>query len=196
MILLASSSETRRQLLRNAGIEVTSESPRVDEDAIKDALVADGVKPRDIADALAEAKARKVALRHPEAFVLGCDQVLALDDKILSKPRDQSEACDQLLHLSGRSHRLLSASVVYEDARPVWRHVGEVRLEMRPLSTAYVEEYVARNWDTIRHSVGGYRLEEEGARLFTRIEGDYFTVLGLPLLPLLSWLIDRGYLDS
>ncbi len=91
---------------------------------------------------------------------------------------------------------LLSAAVIYEDARPVWRFVDEVRLTVRPLSPGYIERYVARNWDSVRSSVGAYRLEEEGARLFTRVEGDYFTVLGLPLLPVLSYLATRGFIDS
>ncbi len=125
--------------------------------------------------------------------MLGCDQVAELKGEILSKPRSQGEARDQLAALSGQTHRLLSAAVVYENGTPVWRHVGVVRLTMRSLSPGYIDDYVARNWESIRHAVGGYKLEEEGVRLFSLIDGDYFHVLGLPLTELLSYLITKGY---
>ena len=195
-IILASGSETRAAMLRNAGLDVTVERPRVDEDAIKQAMVADGTDPRDLADALAEAKARKVGGRHPGDLVLGGDQVLDLDGEALSKPPTPQAAIDQLTRLSDRQHRLLSAAVVFHDGRPVWRHVGTARLTMRRLSPGFIESYVARNWDTIRYSVGGYRIEEEGVRLFSQVEGDHFTILGLPLIPLLSWLVVRGSLET
>ncbi|WP_103257446.1 Maf family protein [Tabrizicola aquatica] len=191
-LILASTSPTRLQMLRAAGVAVEPVAPRVDEATIRDALVAEGAHPRDIADALAEMKARKVADRHPEALVLGCDQVLALDRETFAKPETPEEARDQLRHLRGTSHKLLSAIVAYENAEPVWRHVGEARLTMHPFSDAYLDDYVARNWDSIRHSVGGYKIEEEGVRLFSAISGDHFTILGLPLLPLLAWMGTRG----
>lgn len=195
-MVLASSSSIRHQLLVNAGLDVVADSARIDEDAIKAALLAEGAPPRDIADTLAEAKARKVAGRHPGALVLGCDQVLAHDGACLSKPDTPDAARAQLARLRGGQHRLLSAAVLYRDGTPLWRHVGTVRLTMRDASDAYLDAYVARNWDSIRHSVGAYKLEEEGVRLFTRIEGDYFTVLGLPLLDLLSYLTLRGEIDG
>lgn len=194
-IILASASEIRAQLLRNAGIAIEIDPARIDESSIRAALEAEGARTRDIADALAEGKARRVSGRHPDALVLGCDQIAEVGDEILSKPETPGKAADQLRRLSGRRHRLHSAAVLYHDNRPVWRHVGQVTLTMRALSAAYVTAYVRRNWDSIRHSVGGYKLEEEGARLFSRIEGDYFTVLGLPLIELLTYLIARGELE-
>ena len=196
MLILASGSETRKQMLTAAAVPFQSIPARIDEDAIKDSLIAEGATPRDVADALAEAKARKVAGRQPDALVLGCDQTLDLEGGLLSKPTDPAEARDQLLAMSGQTHRLHSAAVAFEDGAPVWRQVSTVRLTMRTLSRDYIEDYVDRNWDSIRHSVGGYKIEEEGIRLFARIDGDHFAILGLPLLPLLSWLTVRGSLPA
>lgn len=179
-------------MLRAAGLDPTPIAPRVDEASIRDALVAEGASPRDIADTLAEMKARKVAEKHPLATVLGCDQVLALDRQTYAKPESPDDARAQLRQLRGKTHKLLSAAVVYENAEPVWRHVAEARLTMHDFSDAYLDDYVTRNWDSVRHSVGGYKIEEEGVRLFSAIQGDHFTILGLPLLPLLAWLGTKG----
>ncbi|MFN5995561.1 MAG: Maf family protein [Paracoccaceae bacterium] len=195
-MILASTSPTRLQMLRAAGLDPTPVAPRVDEASIRDALVAEGAHPRDIADALAEMKARKVAEKHPTDLVLGCDQVLALDRETFAKPETPDEARAQLRQLRGKTHKLLSALVVYENAEPVWRFVGEARLTMHPISDAYLNDYVTRNWDSIRHSVGCYKVEEEGVRLFSAITGDHFTILGLPLLPLLAWLGNRGMIAT
>ncbi len=194
-LILASTSATRLQMLRAAGLTVEPVAPRVDEATIRDALVAEGAHPRDIADTLAEMKARKVGEKHPDAVVLGCDQVLALDRETFAKPESPDEARDQLRRLRGRSHKLLSAIVAYEKAGPVWRHVAEARLTMLEFSDVYLDDYLARNWDSIRHSVGGYKIEEEGVRLFSAISGDHFTILGLPLLPLLAWAGSRGMIS-
>jgi septum formation protein len=191
-LILASTSPVRLHLLRQAGLEVEPAAPRVDEATARDALLAEGARPRDIADTLAELKARKVAERRPDDVVIGCDQVLELDGDLFAKPETEEQARDQLRRLRGRSHRLMSAIVVYDAAQPVWRHVAEARLTMHQLSDAYLDAYVERNWDSIRHSVGGYKIEEEGVRLFSAISGDHFTILGLPLLPLLAWMGTRG----
>jgi len=191
-VLLASTSAIRLKLLRAAGVEVDAIPARVDEVAARGALLAEGARPRDIADYLAEMKARKISEKRPEALVLGCDQILELDGEILSKPGSLAEARDQLCRLRGRSHRLFSAVVAYEATRPVWRHIGEARLTMHDFSDSYLDDYLARNWESIRHSVGGYKIEEEGVRFFSAIEGDHFTILGLPLLPLLAWMGSRG----
>ena len=195
-IVLASGSEIRATLLRNAGLEITTEVARIDEETVKASLIAEEASPRDVADTLAELKAQKVAARHPDALVIGCDQVLAFDRALLSKPTSEEEAMDQLRQMRGKTHQLLSAAVIYGEGKPQWRHVGIVRLHMRDVSDAFLESYVTRNWDSIRHAVGGYKLEEEGARLFHRIDGDYFNVLGLPLLEVLSYLTLRGAIDG
>lgn len=195
-IILASASETRLGLLRAAGIEAEALPARIDEDAIRRSLEAESAKPRDIADALAEMKARKLAEKHPDALVIGCDQVLSFENRVWAKPETPAEARTQLLTLRGKTHQLLSAVVIYEEAKPVWRHLGEVRLTMGVFSEAWLDDYLTRNWNSVRHSVGGYKLEEEGVRMFTDIRGDYFTVLGLPLLPVLAWLGNRGFIAT
>ncbi|MAY26688.1 MAG: septum formation protein Maf [Polycyclovorans sp.] len=195
-IVLASGSEIRQILLRNAGVGFRAVVARVDEDAMRDGMLAEGASARDIADALAEMKAQKVSARHPEALVIGCDQVLNLQGAMLTKPESREHAREQLMQLRGKRHELLSAAVICEAGKPLWRHVGQVRLTMRMFSESYLDAYIARNWDSIRHSVGAYKLEEEGVRLFSQVQGDYFTVLGLPLLELLSYLTLRGDLDG
>lgn len=195
-IILASGSDIRAQLLRNAGVSFDVQVARIDEDAVRASLQAENASPRDIADTLAELKAQRVAAKHPDALVIGCDQILALDQQIFAKPQTPADAVTQLQALRGKKHQLLSAAVIYGEGKPLWRHVGVVRLHMRDASDAYLTSYVDRNWDSIRHAVGAYKLEEEGVRLFTRIEGDYFNVLGLPLLELLSYLTLRGTLET
>lgn len=195
-IILASASEIRAQLLRNAGVSCDISPARIDEESVKMALEAEGAPPRDIADMLAEMKARKVAEKGQAALVLGCDQVLSLKGKVLSKPTSPADARDQLKSLRGETHQLLSAAVIYEDLKPVWRHVGVARLIMRDFSDAYLDDYVDRNWDSIRWSVGCYKIEEEGIRLFRMVQGDTFVIQGLPLLELLSYLTLRGTLPT
>lgn len=195
-LVLASGSAIRAQLLENAGLRFQVQVPRLDEEAVKQALIAEAAPPRDIADALAEMKARKVSDRAPGALVIGCDQVLDFDGALISKPATAEAALDQLKAMRGKRHKLLSAAVICRDGKPIWRHVGQVRLTMRQSSDTYLTAYVARNWDSIRHAVGAYKLEEEGVRLFTAIDGDYFNVLGMPLLELLNFLAVRGAIEA
>ncbi|MCA0042147.1 Maf family protein [Celeribacter litoreus] len=195
-ILLASGSKIRQQLLINAGVPFDVIVARIDEESIKDALVSEGASPREVADALAEGKARKVSFKNPEAMVIGCDQTLSFKGRLISKSETKDEARELLREMRGERHKLLSAVVIYEGGEPKWRHVGEVRLVMKNFSDSYLDEYLDRNWDEIRHCVGNYMLEAEGVRLFSNIEGDYFTVLGLPLLPLLAYLSEREMIAS
>ncbi|MDC0136602.1 Maf family protein [Sulfitobacter sp.] len=191
-IILASGSSIRTQMLSQAAVLHEVQVARVDEDMIKASLISEGAPPRDIADALAEMKASKISDKNPGALVIGCDQVLEHNGTLLSKPETPEEALAQLKLMRGDRHTLLSAAVIFEDGKPLWRHIGVVRLRMRDASDTYLEDYVMRNWDSIRHAVGAYKLEEEGVRLFSRIEGDYFNVLGMPLLEILNYLTLRG----
>lgn len=194
--ILASGSKTRFDMLQNAGLTVQALPARVDERSLQQSLESEKMSPRDIADALAEAKAKKVASKNPEAIVFGCDQVLDHNGQILTKPETVQQAQEQVSSLSGRTHYLHSAIVMYENAQPTWRHVGQVKLHMRQLSPSFIQSYVHSNWPSLSETVGGYKLEEQGSRLFHRIEGDYFTVLGLPLLDLLTHLAVRGLIDT
>ena len=194
-IVLASSSEIRQSLLAAANVSFSVSEANFDEVSVKDALVRSGAKPHDIALALASGKAEKVS-RDLRGLVIGCDQVLSIGGKIYSKPKNQSEAREQLNELKGKSHSLLSAAVIYEDCQPTWSHVGEVRLTMRNFSDTFLDAYLNRNWPGIQNSVGGYKLEEEGVRLFSKIDGDYFTILGMPLVEILSYLGQRGAIDT
>jgi septum formation protein len=195
-LILASGSSIRQSLLRNAGLTFEAVTPRVDEESVRAALLAEGAKPRDIADALAELKATKISARHPAALVIGCDQVLDLGGELLSKPETMDQARAQLFAMRGKRHDLLSAVVICQGGRPLWRHVGMARMTVRPFSDDWLEGYLTRNWPDISVSVGAYKLEAEGVRLFSRVDGDYFTVLGLPLLDLLSFLTLRGDLQQ
>lgn len=195
-IILASGSEIRATLLRNAAVRFDLMVPRLDEGAIRASMLAEGATPRQLADALAEQKARKISAKEPGALVIGCDQILDFAGTWMTKPGSLDEAKEQLRSLSGQRHSLLSAAVICQHSTPIWRHVGQVRLQMRDLSETYIEDYVVRNWDSIRHAVGCYKLEEEGVRLFSRIDGDYFSVLGLPLIELLGYLTSRGVLQG
>ncbi len=195
-LILASTSPIRAALLARAGIAFEVAAPRVDEAALAAGLIAAGTPPRDLADALAEAKALKVSQRHPGALVLGCDQVLEHRGEALFRPADLAKAEAQLRRLRGETHRLWSAAVVAADGRPLWRHIGAARLTMRHFSDAYLAGYLRRNGPGLTGTVGGYRIEEEGVRLFARIEGDGFTVQGLPLVEILAWLAQGGAIEG
>ena len=195
-IVLASASAVRANLLRNAGVEVTVEAARVDEAAVKAALLAEGAPPRDVADKLAELKALRVGTRHGSALVLGADQVLVHRGEILDKPTSLAQARAHLRRLRGERHELVCAAVVVLQGAPVWRHIGAARLTMRPFSDDFVDRYLGNIGEQALTSVGAYHLEGLGAQLFARVDGDYFTVLGLPLLEILGFLRARGVLGE
>ena len=193
-LILASGSETRAKMLRDAGVDIEIQRPRVDEDEAKAAFRAEGASARDIADALAQMKAMSVARRHRGALVLGADQTLALKADQFDKPRDRAEARAQLRALAGTTHHLYSAAVIVRDGEPLWRHVGTARLTMRPFTDAFLDDYLDRAGEAVFTTVGAYQLEGLGAQLFSRVDGDYFAVLGLPLLEILGFLRARGRL--
>lgn len=162
---------------------------------MKESLRAEGVNARDLADALAELKATKLSRRHPTDLVLGCDSTVVLDDgTMLDKAASRAEQRDLLHMISGKRHLLYSAAVICEAGNPVWRHVDVAKMHVRALSDAFIDSYLDREWPAIGGCVGGYRVEGHGTQLFARIEGNHFTIQGLPLLPLLDYLRERGIL--
>lgn len=192
-LILASASKTRADMLAAAGVRFEVEKPRVDEDAIKASLLAEGAKPRDIADTLAEYKARYVSGRRA-GLVLGSDQVLVCESRLFSKPETMQDAADQLRQLRGKSHRLMSAAVIYEDAQPIWRHISTADLTMRDFSDAFIDTYLSDIGPAALWSVGCYQVEGRGVQLFSAINGDHFTILGLPLIQILTYLRTKGAL--
>lgn len=195
-VILASNSPIRAELLRANAVPFTQAPARVDEDALKRALMAENAPMRDIADQLAEMKAVKVSSRNPGAFVIGADQILVHDGDLISKAESLDDLAEILRRLRGGSHLLLSACVVAEDGKPIWRHIGQARLTMHDFSDEFLDAYLARHGADLLATVGGYKVEEGGASLFTGIQGDYFSVLGMPLLELLAFLRLRGIISQ
>lgn len=195
-LILASASRARAVLLAAAGVEAEAVPARVDEAEAKAALRAEQVTARDQADFLAEMKAVAVSRGNPGRLTLGADQILDFRGAAFDKPEDLAEARAQLLRLRGQRHDLLSAAVVAVDGAPVWRHVGRARLTMRPFTEAFLDAYLDAMGDEVLETVGGYKLEGLGAQLFARVDGDYFTILGLPLIETLGFLRTRGVLTE
>jgi septum formation protein len=195
-IILASGSPFRRKLLENAGLYFEVIPASIDERMVETPLEEGGATPEDIALVLAEAKALDVSNKNPRALVIGSDQTLSLDDTVFHKPADMEEARRHLLKLSGKTHHLNSAAVLARNGETLWRHVGIARLTMRHLDPAFIGRHLSRVGDKALSSVGAYQIEGEGIQLFEHIEGDYFTVVGLPLVPLLAALRDQGAIDG
>ncbi|OLP60406.1 septum formation protein Maf [Xaviernesmea oryzae] len=195
-LLLASASPFRRKLLENAGLTISWMAADIDERALEAPLSAAGIEPDKLAQALADAKAVAVSARHPDALVIGGDQTLSLGERVFHKARSREEARRHLQTFAGKTHRLNSALTLAKKGEVVWRHISVAEMTMRPLSDAFIERYLDRVGEAVYLSVGAYQLEGEGVQLFDQIEGDYFTVLGLPLLPLLSALRARGSIDG
>ncbi|NTE35761.1 Maf-like protein [Agrobacterium tumefaciens] len=195
-LILASSSASRQMLMRNAGLTFSAIPADIDERALDEQLERDGANPEEVALELARAKALAVSALYPEALVLGCDQTMALGTRVYHKPKTMAEAEAHLLSLSGKVHRLNSAAVLVRHGEVVWQIVSSAELTVRTLSAEFVSHHLQRVGEKALSSVGAYQLEGEGIQLFTSIEGDYFTILGLPLLPLLSKLRDMDVIDG
>ncbi|MPT48708.1 MAG: Maf-like protein [Sphingobium sp.] len=197
VLILASQSASRRAMLEAAGVPYEALSPNVDEDAFKEQLRAEGHNARQLADALAELKALRLSARVPGALVLGCDQTLELaDGSMIDKAVDLSDAAAILRRLSGERHHLHSAAVICLNGQPVWRHIEKAKMTVRPLSDAFIADYLDQEWEEIRWCVGCYRIEGPGAQLFSAIEGTHFAIQGLPMLALLDFLRVRGVLAA
>lgn len=195
-LLLASASRTRTRILRAAGVDFVAESPDVDERAAKDLLRRKGATTLEAADALAELKALRVSRRHPGSVVLGSDQILDCAGRWFDKPADRVEARGQLRELRGRSHVLAISVVAVRDGRRLWNRSETATLTMRAFSDAFLDAYLRAAGDGLLASVGGYQLEGLGAQLFSRVEGDHFAILGLPLMPVLDFLRSQDLLRT
>ncbi len=195
-LVLASGSRIRAELLQNAGLSIEIDPADVDERLVEAPLLEADFAPEDIATVLAEAKANDVSERRHGDLVIGADQILAYQGRRYTKPDDMEAARRQLLAFSGKTHELHSAVVLAQNGNAVWRHVSTARLTMRELSPQFVGQYLADVGEAALSSVGAYQLEGPGIQLFEKIEGDYFTILGLPMLPLLEELRREGLLKT
>jgi septum formation protein len=195
-LILASASRSRARMLEAAGVPFEIVPAHVDEESVKQSLLAENAPARDVADALAELKALRISTKHPNALVLGADQVLVFGSELISKCESLDEAAALLRRLRGKSHELISAAVLAKDGAPIWRHVAKATLWMRNFSDEFLKDYLAGEGDGLLAGVGCYRLEGRGAQLFEKIDGDYFTILGLPLVPLLTALREQGILEK
>jgi septum formation protein len=193
-LILASASKTRSDILSNAGVDFTVQVSNTDESIIKQKLKSK--KPEEIAIKLATEKARKISKSDKEALVIGADQILECDGILFNKPLNKDDVISHLEFLSGKTHRLISAICVVQNNKKIWDLTDDVNLTMRSLSDNFIQSYVEKAGTGIHSSVGGYRLEDFGAQLFTRVEGDFFTVLGLPLLPLLDFLRSKQIIKT
>jgi septum formation protein len=193
-VILASASRARASLLQAAGVPIEVVPARVDESELKIALRGQGAGPAEVAAALAELKALQVSRSRPGRLVLGADQMLDCDGAWFDKPGSAAAARDQLLSLRGRRHRLTSAAVLARDGARIWHHTASARLAMREFTDAFLDGYLAEAGEAVLGSVGAYQLEGLGAQMFERIEGDFFVILGLPLLPVLDILREQNVL--
>jgi septum formation protein len=195
-LILASASKSRANLMQAAGLVFECVPPHVDEDAIKASLKAEGHTAADCAQALAAFKAGTISQRYPESLVIGADQMLECDGVWFDKPKDAAEVRNHMLTLRGKTHVLPTSVVVAMNGAPIWHHTVSPKLTVRDFSDTFLDEYVAEVGAAVISSVGAYHLEGRGAQLFTKIEGDFFTILGLPLLPLLAFLREHQVVRS
>jgi septum formation protein len=191
-LILASGSATRARMLRNAGVAIEIAVPAIDEAEMKASLKQEGAPAARAAETLAEVKAQRIAPRFPGRFVLGSDQMLECDGNWLDKPETRDDAREQLRGLRGKSHSLVTSAVLVRDGARIWHTTDHAELRMRNFSDAFLEQYLDQAGEDVLQSVGGYQLEGLGAQLFERVTGDFFTILGLPLLPVLAILREHG----
>lgn len=193
-IILASKSQIRSELLLKAGLKFTAIDANIDEKEVKSSYINKGYSARDLADILAAMKAKKLSCKYLDKLVIGCDQIMECNGQILSKANNPTDLADQLKFLRSKSHTLYSACVVYFANKAEWRFIGSATITMRNLSDEYIAKYVDDNWDEVKHCVGGYKIENSGISFLSKINGDYFSILGLPIIQLLDYLVNRGVL--
>ncbi len=193
-IILASKSQIRSELLLKADLKFTAIDANIDEKEAKSSYINKGYSARDLADILATMKAKKLSCKYLDKLVIGCDQIMECNGQILSKANNPTDLADQLKFLRSKSHTLYSACVVYFANKAEWRFIGSATITMRNLSDAYISKYVDDNWDEVKHCVGGYKIENSGISFLSKINGDYFSILGLPIIQLLDYLVNRGVL--
>ena len=193
-IILASKSQIRSELLLKAGLKFTAIDANIDEKKAKSSYMNKGYSARDLADILAAMKAKKLSCKYLDKLVIGCDQIMECNGQILSKANNPTDLADQLKFLRSKSHTLYSACVVYFANKAEWRFIGSATITMRNLSDEYISKYVDDNWDEVKHCVGGYKIENSGISFLSKINGDYFSILGLPIIQLLDYLVNRGVL--
>lgn len=193
-IVLASASKSRADMLKNAGLKIEVSPADIDEFAVRQAM--HGSEPADIAEVLARLKAEAISKSNPSAFVIGADQILALGDEIFEKPENMDEARKTLLKLRGQTHELISAVVLAKDGETIWSHTESAQMTMRDLSPEFIGKYLSAAGERVCSSVGAYQLEALGVQLFSKVQGDFFTILGLPLIPLLTILRENEIIPS
>ena len=193
-IILASKSQIRSELLLKAGLKFTAIDANIDEKEVKSSYINKGYSARNLADILAAMKAKKLSCKYLDKLVIGCDQIMECNGQILSKANNPTDLADQLKFLRNKSHTLYSACVVYFANKAEWRFIGSATITMRNLSDEYISKYVDDNWDEVKHCVGGYKIENSGISFLSKINGDYFSILGLPIIQLLDYLVNRGVL--
>ncbi len=193
-IILASKSKVRSEILSKIGLKFTVFDANIDEKEVKSSYMNEGYSARDLANVLADMKAKKLSCKYLDKLVIGCDQIMECNGQILSKANNSADLVDQLKFLRNKSHTFYSACVVYFANKAEWRFIGSATITMRNLSDGYISKYVDDNWNEVKYCVGGYKIENSGIFLLSKINGDYFSILGMPIVQLMDHLVNRGVL--